>query len=223
MKKLIRSGSRLLKGFAFLIVIAGISGSCSKSTMSSYYGNNTSGGTKGVPGTNEVWIQGMSFTPSVITIVAGTTITFMNKDAINHTVTSNTGLFDSGLLKSGDTFTYTFSTVGAYSYHCAIHTSMTATVIVTAATPVTRSISIGNMMFAPATVSVTAGTIVTWTNDDTMAHTVTSDTGLFDSSVLDASALYVSPGTFSYTFSTPGTYPYHCTIHPSMTGTVVVN
>lgn len=223
MKKLNESVSRLLTGLAFLVAIASISESCSKSAMSGYYGTSTPTGTKGVPGTNEVWIQGMTFTPSVITIAVGTTITFTNKDAINHTVTSDAGLFDSGPLKSGDTFTYTFSTAGTYLYHCSIHTTMTAKVIVTAAPVATASISIVNMSFSPATITVSAGTIVTWTNNDTMDHTVTSDTGLFNSGTISAGALYVSAGTFSYTFATPGTYTYHCSLHSTMTGTVVVN
>lgn len=224
MKKLNGSLSRLLTGLAILVAIVSISDSCSKSTMSNLYGTSTSGGTKGVPGTNEVWIQGMAFTPSVITIVAGTIITFTNKDAINHTVTSNDGLFDSGPLKSGDAFIYMFSTVGTFIYHCSIHSTMTAKVIVTAVPVPKASISIDNLSFTPATLTVSSGTMVTWTNnDDTSNHSVTSDTGLFDSGSLSAGALYVSPGTFSYTFSTPGTYPYHCSINPTLTGTVVVN
>ena len=71
--------------------------------------------------------------------------------------------------------------------------------------------------FDPAifTVSVVGGT-VTWINKDTMSHTVTSDTGLFDSGILSTGA------TWSHTFTTPGMYPYHCTPHPQMTGTIVV-
>jgi plastocyanin len=62
---------------------------------------------------------------------------------------------------------------------------------------------------------VSAGTKVTWANKDSTEHTVTSDTGLFGSSIL-------SPGqTFSYTFSNAGTFNYHCLIHP-MTGTIQV-
>lgn len=65
--------------------------------------------------------------------------------------------------------------------------------------------------------SVKSGTTVTWTNDDSVAHTVTSDTG----SVLNSSS--IAPGqSFSFTFTTPGTYAYHCAIHPGMKATIVV-
>jgi hypothetical protein len=65
---------------------------------------------------------------------------------------------------------------------------------------------------------ISAGTVVTWTNNDTMPHTATSDTGAFDSSTL-------APGqSFSFTFATAGTFPYHCTIHgaQSMSGVIQV-
>jgi len=62
---------------------------------------------------------------------------------------------------------------------------------------------------------VKVGTTVTWQNKDSTEHTVTSNTNVFASSIL-------SPGqSFSYTFSTAGTYPYHCLIHP-MSGTIEV-
>ncbi|TAL80399.1 MAG: hypothetical protein EPN88_01275, partial [Bacteroidetes bacterium] len=101
MKKLIGSKSRLLIGIGFLFAILSISNSCSKNTMSDMYGTGAGTGSKGGsggPGTNEVWIQGMAFTPSTITVVAGTTIMWTNKDAVSHTVTSNNGSFNSGTL-----------------------------------------------------------------------------------------------------------------------------
>jgi VCBS repeat-containing protein len=72
------------------------------------------------------------------------------------------------------------------------------------------------MVFDPLTITVNTGTTITWTNKDVYGHTVTSDTGLFDSGTIDAS------GTFSYTFNTAGTFPYHCKVESTMTGTVVV-
>ena len=126
MKKLIISKSRFLLGIALMAAIISISDSCSKS--SSIYGGGGGGGNKGGPGTNEVWIQGMAFNPSVISVTAGTTITWTNKDAIGHTVTSDAGLFNSGTIITNGTFSYMFATAGTYSYHCAIHPSMTGTV-----------------------------------------------------------------------------------------------
>ncbi len=60
--------------------------------------------------------------------------------------------------------------------------------------------------------------MVTWTNNDSPTHTVTGDNGGDPGN----SPNIPSGGTFSYLFDTPGTYTYHCSIHPSMTGTVIV-
>lgn len=126
MKRLIISKSRLLAGIIVLAAILGIDGCTKNSSYTS--GSNNGGGTKGGPGTNEVWIQGFAYTPSVISVTAGTTITWTNKDPVNHTVTSDTGLFDGALSPNGGTFSHTFTTAGTYSYHCSIHTNMTGTV-----------------------------------------------------------------------------------------------
>lgn len=82
-------------------------------------------------------------------------------------------------------------------------------------TPV-KAIAIDNFTFGPADVRVAAGTIVTWTNHDDIPHTVVSTEKAFKSKVLDTDE------KFSFTFSQPGTYPYFCSIHPKMTGRVVV-
>ena len=84
------------------------------------------------------------------------------------------------------------------------------------AAPQPVSISISNFAFSPSQISVKAGTKVTWTNNDSASHTVTSNNGAFGSGTLGTGA------TYSFVFKTPGTYSYHCAIHPSMTATVVV-
>jgi plastocyanin len=84
------------------------------------------------------------------------------------------------------------------------------------APPVAVEVKIDNFSFGPATVTVPAGTTVTWTNRDDIPHTVVSTDGAFKSKVLDTDE------KFSFTFSKPGTYPYFCSIHPKMTGKVVV-
>jgi len=80
----------------------------------------------------------------------------------------------------------------------------------------TNTVTIQDYSFQPSTLTVPRGTTVTWRNQGSVDHTVTSDTnGLFDSRV--------GPGKeFSFSFSTPGTYNYHCSIHTSMHGTIVV-
>jgi plastocyanin len=221
MKSIISSGSRMLLWIPVLFAVITISNSCTKSMDDT--GDNGGNGGKGGPGTNEVWIQGMAFNPSTITVKSGTTITWTNKDGVAHTVTSDNNLFNSGSIGNGGTYSYTFSTVGTFQYHCSLHPEMTAKVIVTSTTTSTAAVSINNMLYSPATITVSAGTIITWTNNDSVEHTVTSDNGLFDSGGISTPGLYSSGGTFSHTFSTPGTSPYHCTYHPGMTAKVVVN
>lgn len=81
-----------------------------------------------------------------------------------------------------------------------------------------NSVTISNFAFSPAILSVSSGTKVTWTNKDEEPHTVTSaDAGkTFKSDALD------TDNSFSFTFDKPGVYKYFCSIHPHMTGTIVV-
>jgi plastocyanin len=79
-----------------------------------------------------VTIQNFAFDPSNLTVKTGTTVTWTNLDSVNHTVTSDTGLFDSGELGKGSTFSFTFDKAGVYTYYCIPHHSkMTGTVTVT--------------------------------------------------------------------------------------------
>ena len=80
----------------------------------------------------------------------------------------------------------------------------------------TPEVKIDNFSFAPATITISAGTTVTWVNHDDIPHTVVSDDKVFKSKVLDTDE------KFSFTFSKAGTYPYVCSVHPKMTGKVVV-
>lgn len=131
MINLIISKSRIITGITLLFAILMFSNSCTKSSPYNVGGPGTTGtGGTGGPGANEVFIQGMAFNPATISVTAGTTITWTNKDAIAHTVTSNTNLFNSGSIGTNATFSYTFATAGSFSYYCAIHPSMTASVTV---------------------------------------------------------------------------------------------
>ena len=78
------------------------------------------------------------------------------------------------------------------------------------------AVTIKDFQFTPATTSVPTGSKVTWTNNDTTAHTVTLDDGSGDSGNIAPAA------TFDRTFTTAGTFAYHCTIHSQMKGTVTV-
>ena len=78
------------------------------------------------------------------------------------------------------------------------------------------AISIDNFTFAPQTLTVKAGTTVTWTNRDDIPHAVAAVDKGFKSKALDTDDRY------SFTFTTPGTFAYFCSLHPHMTGTIVV-
>ncbi|MFC0435663.1 plastocyanin/azurin family copper-binding protein [Kutzneria buriramensis] len=83
--------------------------------------------------TNTVAIKNFAFDPAVITVKAGTTVTWTNSDQDPHTVTSDgkAGPLNSKPLNQGDTYQYTFTVPGTFSYLCTIHPFMTATVTVT--------------------------------------------------------------------------------------------
>jgi plastocyanin len=77
-------------------------------------------------------------------------------------------------------------------------------------------VSIANFAFDPAVLTITTGTTVTWTNNDTVAHNVLSDDGSWGSNSLGKGE------AFSFTFTKPGTFSYHCGVHPSMKATITV-
>jgi plastocyanin len=91
------------------------------------------------------------------------------------------------------------------------------TVSVASAQQSTNSVTIQNFSFSPASITVTPGTTVTWTNKDTTAHTVTADSGTGPNS----SQLQPNQ-TYTFKFDQAGTYAYHCSIHPQMKASVVV-
>ena len=76
--------------------------------------------------------------------------------------------------------------------------------------------TLGSAAYVPNPATVSVGTVLTWSNTDTSTHDMVSDTGVFDSG-------RVAPGDkAAFTFSSKGTFPYHCSLHPGMVGTVVV-
>jgi plastocyanin len=88
---------------------------------------------------------------------------------------------------------------------------------ITPKTPKTLQISIQNFAFNPQTLSINVGDTIVWTNMDSTAHTVTSDSGS------ELASTSISTGqTYSHKFNTAGTFAYHCSIHTSMKGTITV-
>lgn len=92
----------------------------------------------------------------------------------------------------------------------------TVSVMTKAATPAAAAVQIGNFTFKAPVVTVRPGTMVTWTNGDDIPHTVVSKDGLFKSKVLDTG------DRFSFTFAKAGQFGYFCSLHPHMTGTIIV-
>ena len=104
-----------------------------------------------------------------------------------------------------------------------VATAFGVVLLVAAATFAARSapatdaeVDIDQFTFLPQRITVKAGTTVTWINEDDIPHTVASSTKQFKSKALN------TDDKFSFTFSTPGTYDYFCSLHPHMTGTILV-
>lgn len=80
---------------------------------------------------SDVIIQGFKFSPEALTVKKGTTVTWMNEDSAPHTIASDSGKeLDSPSFGKGETYSHTFDSVGKYDYHCGLHPSMKATIIV---------------------------------------------------------------------------------------------
>jgi len=118
MKTKIDNSLRITKPILLIFTILTILLGCSKSKDTT------------TPGANEVLIQSFAFSPSTITVSVNTTITWTNKDAAAHTVTSDNGLFDSGNMNTDATYSHQFTTAGTFPYHCTYHSNMLARVIV---------------------------------------------------------------------------------------------
>lgn len=94
--------------------------------------------------------------------------------------------------------------------------------------PLPNVIGVQDYAFSPESMTVSAGTVVEWSNAGPSTHTVTSDASAWNSTSLappsgtDPYGGMAGGGTFQFNFSTPGTYRYHCSIHASMHGVVVV-
>jgi plastocyanin len=118
--------------FLLVISIMGLAlllTACSSNPTNS--SGNNGGGVGGGSG-NTVSISGFKYAPGSLTVKAGTTVIWTNKDASTHTVTSDNGAFtSSGNLATNDTYSFIFTTAGSFPYHCAIHPSMKGTIVVT--------------------------------------------------------------------------------------------
>jgi len=98
-------------------------------------------------------------------------------------------------------------------------TSPPATAAPTSSAPGGNTVVIKNFAFDPSSLTVKSGAVVKWTNQDGASHTIVSDTG---SPVAFSSDSLASGASYSFTFTQPGTYTYHCSIHQPMKGTIIV-
>ena len=115
---------------AFAIALAGCSGGASSSTPPA---SSTGGSSGSAPaaGATAVTISNFAFSPAEITVKVGDTVTWTNQDSVGHTVTSDDGSFASqNPIAQGGTYSFKFAKAGTYTYHCAVHPSMTAKVTV---------------------------------------------------------------------------------------------
>lgn len=81
-------------------------------------------------GINTISMENFAFNPNTLTISNGTTVTWINNDNVDHIVSAEGGLFNSGTLSKGENFTYTFTETGTYNYFCSIHPGMKGIIIV---------------------------------------------------------------------------------------------
>jgi plastocyanin len=84
--------------------------------------------------TSSVNIQNSAFAPATMTVRVGDTVTWTNRDAFSHTSTSDTGAWDTGVIRAGAASSFTFAAAGTFAYHCAIHSFMHGTIVVQAVT-----------------------------------------------------------------------------------------
>ncbi|MFN8472841.1 MAG: cupredoxin domain-containing protein [Anaerolineae bacterium] len=166
-------------------------------------------------GTVDVSIQNFAFNPATITVCQGATVRWTNMDAAPHTTTSDTGVWDSGILTTGQTFSFTFNTLGDFPYHCNVHPTMHGLVHVVAPGTGTATVTPTETATGTVTGTVTPGT---GTPTGTATMTVTPGTG----TPTDTATLTSTPGTPTGTAtltSTPGTP----TVTPTASPTVDCN
>jgi plastocyanin len=171
----------------------------------------------------------VGFTPKNITVILGVnnTILWTNLDTINHTVYSRSvpaGVlpFHSGLMAHGDIFEITLNVTGVYDYYCSIHpNTMKGTINVKPGVTVIIPANTANnhLDYLPANFTVVVGVnnTVTFFNQDSTTHTVTSDDGsTFNSGDIAAGK------SWTFTFVRVGTFSFHCNYHKFMKGTITV-
>jgi plastocyanin len=201
--------------------------------------------------TVSVKIEDFIFDPGTITVSAGTTVVWTNLDSVPHTVTSTSGIFDSGVMDEGEIFSYTFRDPGTYDYYCLLHPYMKAKVIVTPSEgprPAAAGMSQveerrvedqaeeGQAEDSRPAADQEQSVLVEIKQHTYDPDSITVPVGTtvvwrnFDSvphtatstNGLFDSGIMDQNENFSYTFRDPGTYDYYCLLHPYMKAKVIV-
>jgi plastocyanin len=175
-----------------------------------------------------VQVVDFDYGPNTITVDAGTAITWTNHGKRPHTVTDRGGTFDTNPIAPGASSTVTLSTPGTYHYFCRINPSKMNGIVVVKpgpkASPVSRIEAIDpalpgeSLRFDPVNLEVPAGSTVLLANVGGKPHTLTADDGSFSTGVVPPGAEggRFAGTTASLTLTQPGTFPFHCEIHPAV-------
>src|SRR4051794_32581259 len=175
------------------------------------------------------------FNPKTVNIYAGDSVRWINQGTERHSATADKGGWFSGALAPGQSFAWKFSAPGDNWYHCDFHSADEPTYAfgrvwvdpapgssVAPVTPpagggaTTHQVQINSTGFSPSTITIKVGDAVNWTNQDSVPHMAAGDDHAWSTPTLPLGK------SFARTFSAPGTIPYHCHIHPEMTGTLIV-
>ncbi len=165
--------------------------------------------------THNVSISNFAFSPADLMVNVGDTVTWTNNDSYPHTVTATGGEFDSGNLGFGASFSHVFTIAGSFAYVCQYHSNMNGNVQAMAM-GAPHEVLITNFAFDPVDLTIAVGDSVRWTNMDASPHTVTAGDGSFDSGMLS------NGQSFTFVFSTAGTFPYVCQFHSNMSAVIYV-
>ena len=123
---------RLVIGFGLAIALVGAAcGGASQAPAASQPSTSQPAASQPAAGGTAVSIVNFAFNPGTLTVKAGDTVTWTNTSGTPHTVTADDGSFDSGTVTASAPFEHVFSAAGTFAYHCSIHSSMKATIIVT--------------------------------------------------------------------------------------------
>lgn len=126
--------NKILMSIVIIIVLVGVA-YYAFSNKGMYAGSGTPANTAPTsgavsPGGNTVTISNFSFAPTTLTVKVGDTVTWTNTDSVGHSAIADGGTFDTGIIAQGQTGKTTFTKAGTFTYHCSVHPSMKATIVV---------------------------------------------------------------------------------------------